>query len=90
MLFQDFNPPIPGPVTAKEKRRIKFHLDLQDNIQNGWMSKAIEQLRAKNVERTGFPMGYNPFEDVPQYGKTNRATEKVPKFSEFPFGMRSR
>jgi hypothetical protein len=88
MLFQDYMPHLAAPATDKEKRRIKFHLDLQDNIREGWMSKAIEDLQAKNVKRTGHAMGFNPFEDVPQWGlKTGRGMEKAPKFSDFPFGL---
>lgn len=85
-LYQEYMPHLAAPVTAKEKERIKHTLDLQDSLKNGWLSKAIDKLQAKTAERNGNNADFNPFEDVPQYGK-KRTAEKVPKFSEFPFGM---
>lgn len=89
MLFQDYFPHLAAPVTDKERKQIRFYLDLQENMKNGWLSKAIEQLHAKNAERAVDHAKYNAFEDVPQYGMKKRsASERVPRFSDFPFGKR--
>lgn len=87
MLYQDYFPHLAAPVTDKERKQIRFYLDLQENMKNGWLSKAIEQLHAKNAERAVDHANYNAFEHVPQYGTKKRsASERVPRFSDFPFG----
>lgn len=87
MLFQDYFPHLAAPVTDKERKQVRFLLDLQENMKNGWLSKAIEQLRAKNAERAADTADYNAFEDVPQYGMNRRsANDRVPRFSDYPFG----
>ena len=87
-LFQDYFPHLAGPVTERERKQIRFLLDLQDNMKNGWLGKAIEQLKAKNVARAVDHSKHNAFEDVPQYGSNKRfADDRVPNFSDYPFGM---
>nr|OQO30976.1 hypothetical protein B0A51_01781 [Rachicladosporium sp. CCFEE 5018] len=85
-LFPQYFPHLAPPATEQEKEQIRFYLDLQDNVRNGWLAKAIEGLQAKNRQRAAVTKQFNPFEDVQQYGlKRGRGAEKVPKFEEFPF-----
>jgi hypothetical protein len=86
-LFQEHFPHLAAPPTESELEEVHRYLDICARMQKGWLSEAIRKLDAKKVERAKQMEQYNPFEDVPQYGKKTTA-EKVPRFSDFPFSKR--
>jgi hypothetical protein len=86
-LFQEHFPHLAAPPTESELEEVHRYLDICARMQKGWLSEAIRKLDAKKVERAKQMEQYNPFEDVPQYGKKT-AAEKVPRFSDFPFSKR--
>jgi hypothetical protein len=83
-LFQEYFPHLAAPPTADELEEVHRYLDICARMKQGWLSEAIRKLDAKKVERAKQMETYNPFEDVPQYGKKS-TVEKVPRFSDFPF-----
>jgi hypothetical protein len=83
-LFQEHFPHLAAPPTADELEEVHRYLDICSRMKQGWLSEAIRKLDAKKVARAKQLETYNPFEDVPQYGKKS-TVEKVPRFSDFPF-----
>jgi len=88
-LFQEHFPHLAAPPTELELEEVHRYLDICSRMSKGWLAEAIRKLDAKKVERAKQMEQYNPFEDVPQYGKKTTA-EKVPRFSDFPFSKRLR
>jgi hypothetical protein len=88
-LFQEHFPHLAAPPTESELEEVRRYLDICSRMKKGWLAEAIRKLDAKKVERAKQMEQYNPFEDVPQYGKKATA-EKVPRFSDFPFSKRLR
>jgi hypothetical protein len=83
-LFQEHFPHLAAPPTAEELEEVHRYLDICARMKQGWLSEAIRKLDAKKLERSKQMETYNPFDDVPQYGKKS-TVEKVPRFSDFPF-----
>jgi len=83
-IFQEHFPHLAAPPTESELEEVRRYLDICSRMKKGWLAESIRKLDAKKVERAKQMEQYNPFEDVPQYGK-KATTEKVPRFSDFPF-----
>lgn len=83
-LFQEHFPHLAAPPTEEELEEVHKYLDICARMKQGWLSEAIRKLDAKKLERSKQMELYNPFDDVPQYGKKS-TVEKVPRFSDFPF-----
>lgn len=83
-LFQEHFPHLAAPPTEDELEEVRQYVDLCSRMKKGWLSEAIRKLDAKKVERAKQMEQYNPFTDVPQYGKKDN-TAKGPRFSDFPF-----
>jgi len=83
-FFPEHFPHLAAPPTELELEEVHRYLDICSRMSKGWLAEAIRKLDAKKVERAKQMEQYNPFEDVPQYGKKTTA-EKVPRFSDFPF-----
>lgn len=88
-LFQEHFPHLAAPPTEEELEEVHRYLDICARMKQGWLSEAIRKLDAKKLERSKQMELYNPFDDVPQYGKKS-AVEKVPRFSDFPFSKTMR
>jgi hypothetical protein len=73
-LFQEHFPHLAAPPTEEELEEVHRYLDI---------CARMKLERSKQLEL------YNPFDDVPQYGKKN-TVEKVPRFSDFPFSKTMR
>lgn len=87
-LFQEHFPHLAAPPTGEELDEVRRYLDLCSKMKKGWLSEAIRKLDAKKMERAKQMEQYNPFDDVPQYGKKS-GPERVPRFSDFPFSKRA-
>ncbi|KAL1589304.1 hypothetical protein WHR41_02330 [Cladosporium halotolerans] len=83
-FFPEHFPHLAAPPSADELEEVRRYLDICARMKQGWLSEAIRKLDARKVERAKQMEQYNPFDDVPQYGK-KRGVEKVPRFSDFPF-----
>lgn len=83
-FFPEHFPHLAAPPTEDELKEVHAYLDICSRMKKGWLSEAIRKLDAKKMERAKQAENYNPFEDVPQYGKKN-TTEKTQRFSDFPF-----
>jgi hypothetical protein len=83
-LFQEHFPHLAAPPTEDELKEVHAYLDICSRMKKGWLSEAIRKLDAKKMERAKQAEQYNPFDDVPQYGKKN-TIEKAQRFSDFPF-----
>ena len=88
-LFQEHFPHLAAPPTEEELEEVHAYLDICSRMKKGWLSEAIRKLDAKKMERAKQAEHYNPFDDVPQYGKKN-TTEKAQRFSDFPFSKTMR
>jgi hypothetical protein len=88
-LFQEHFPHLAAPPTEEELEEVHRYLDICARMKQGWLSEAIRKLDSKKLERSKQLELYNPFDDVPQYGKKN-TVEKVPRFSDFPFSKTMR
>lgn len=83
-LFQEHFPHLAAPPTEEELEEVHQYLDICARMKKGWLSEAIRKLDAKKMDLAKQAEHYNPFDDVPQYGKKN-TVEKTPRFSDFPF-----
>ena len=83
-IFQEHFPHLAAPPTEEELKEVREYLDLCSRMKKGWLEESIRKLDKKKVERAKQAEKYNPFTDVPQYGKKN-TTEKTQRFSDFPF-----
>lgn len=83
-LFQEYFPHLAAPPTQEEIAEVHQYLEICARMKKGFLSEAIRKLDSKKMERARQMEQYNPFEDVPQYGKKAAAT-KAPRFHDFPF-----
>jgi hypothetical protein len=83
-IFQEHFPHLAAPPNEEELEEVRAYLDLCSRMKKGWLAESIRKLDKKKVERAKQAEKYNPFTDVPQYGKKNTA-EKTQRFSDFPF-----
>lgn len=83
-FFPEHFPHLAAPPTEEELKEVREYLDLCSRMKKGWLEESIRKLDKKKVERAKQAEKYNPFTDVPQYGKKN-TTEKAQRFSDFPF-----
>ena len=83
-IFQEHFPHLAAPPTEEELEEVRAYLDICSRMKKGWLAEYIRKLDKKKIERAKQAENYNPFTDVPQYGKKNTA-EKTQRFSDFPF-----